>query len=142
MNEPAKPPPDQPPRTGHETTDASPAVIGLFALGLVIMIALVLPLLNWIYWRMEASAERRDVPLSSMAGKQVVPEPRLETDTTADLTRLRASEDERLSSYGWVDAEHKAVRIPVDRAIEILAERGLPEPEGPLEMPNNEGKPQ
>jgi hypothetical protein len=135
MNRPHDPSP------GHERTDASPLVIGLFALGLVMMIVVVLLLLHWIFWRMETSAERKDAPPSSMAGQHAIPEPRLQADPTADLGRLRSSEDERLSTYGWIDAEHTAARIPIDRAIEILAERGLPEPNGPLEMPKEEEKP-
>ncbi len=31
-----------------------------------------------------------------------------------------------LKSYGWIDRDKGVVRIPIDRAIEILAERGLP----------------
>jgi hypothetical protein len=138
MSEPVKLPPDPPPNAGHERTDASPFFVGLFALGLVLMIALVLPLLSWIFWRMEASAVRSDAPPSPIAGKQEIPEPRLETDRRADLARLRASEDERHSSYGWIDAQQRVVHIPIDRAIEILAERGLSEPEGPLELPRKE----
>jgi hypothetical protein len=31
-----------------------------------------------------------------------------------------------LKSYGWIDRDKGVVHIPIDRAIEILAERGLP----------------
>jgi hypothetical protein len=37
----------------------------------------------------------------------------------------------RLSSYGWVDREAGIVRIPIDRAMDLLAERGLPARAGP-----------
>jgi hypothetical protein len=54
------------------------------------------------------------------------PEPRLEPFPLAPGQRLRAEEDAILTSYGWVDENGGFARIPIDRAIEILAARGLP----------------
>ena len=133
MNEPVlQSSPDPHNRAGHETTDASPFYIGLFALGLVLMIALVLPLLGWVFWRFEAAARRADPAQSPLAGEQTAPEPRLQSEPAAELASLRRAEDRRLSSYGWIDPQQREVRVPIERAIEILAERGLPEPQGPL----------
>ena len=42
---------------------------------------------------------------------------------------MREEERDRLSSYGWVDRKAGIARIPVDRAIEILAKKGLPTPQ-------------
>jgi len=138
MNDPAMQPlldPHQ--HVGHETTDASPFYVGLFALGLTLMIALVLPLLGWIFWRYEAAAKRADAPQSPLLGELTPPRPVLQNDPAADLTLFRREEEQRLSSYGWIDPDKRIVRIPIERAIEILSERGLPEPEGSLEPPAN-----
>jgi Zn-dependent metalloprotease len=54
------------------------------------------------------------------------PSPRLQDDNTRDLKMMRANEDKVLQSYTWIDKNSGAVRIPVARAMEILAERGLP----------------
>ncbi|HYR46504.1 MAG TPA: hypothetical protein VER78_05820 [Thermoanaerobaculia bacterium] len=54
------------------------------------------------------------------------PEPRLEPFPLAPGLRLRAEEDAILTTYGWVDKKAGVARIPIDRAMEILAERGLP----------------
>jgi hypothetical protein len=40
---------------------------------------------------------------------------------------MRADEDQILGSYGWIDRERGIVRLPIDRAIALLAEKGLPE---------------
>lgn len=137
MNDPLPLPPPEPQRhVGHETTDVSPFSIGLFALGLVLMIALLLPLLAWMFWRLEAHAQRADPPPNPLASDQPPPAPRLQVDPAADLARLRRAEQHTLSSYGWIDQEQRVVRIPVDRAIEILAQRGLPEPKGPSHAVN------
>ena len=36
------------------------------------------------------------------------------------------AEEAALNSYGWVDKDAGIVKIPVDRAMEILAKKGLP----------------
>lgn len=54
------------------------------------------------------------------------PEPRLEPLPLAPGQRLRAEEDAILTTYAWVDKNAGFARIPIDRAIEILAARGLP----------------
>jgi hypothetical protein len=40
-----------------------------------------------------------------------------------DFTR---EEDEKVHTYGWVNANRGVVKIPVERAIDLLAERGIP----------------
>ena len=54
------------------------------------------------------------------------PEPRLQTNPRQDLSNLRAREDALLNSYGWVDKNTGVVRIPIERAMQLIVERGLP----------------
>lgn len=55
------------------------------------------------------------------------PSPRLETDDgMQDLTDLHSREDLLLDHYTRIDGEPGKVRIPIDRAMEIIAQRGLP----------------
>ena len=42
------------------------------------------------------------------------------------LAALRAEETHTLTTYGWVDAQAGIVRIPIDRAMELLVARGMP----------------
>lgn len=44
----------------------------------------------------------------------------------AALTDFRAKEEAILTTYGWADRNTGAVHIPIDRAKELLLERGLP----------------
>lgn len=55
------------------------------------------------------------------------PRPRLEVKPGASLTELRAVEDVDLNSYGWIDRNAGTVRIPIDRAMRLLLDRGLPD---------------
>jgi hypothetical protein len=54
------------------------------------------------------------------------PAPQLETDERTELNDVRLREEDTLSTYGWVDEKAGTVHIPIERAMEILAERGLP----------------
>jgi hypothetical protein len=54
------------------------------------------------------------------------PEPRLEPFPLAPGQKLRAEEDAILTTYAWVDKKAGVARIPIDRAIDFVAERGLP----------------
>ena len=39
---------------------------------------------------------------------------------------MRAAEEQVLTTYGWVDQQKGVVRVPIDRAIDLLAQKGLP----------------
>jgi hypothetical protein len=54
------------------------------------------------------------------------PEPRLQTSPVPNRKLIVEQETQRLSTYGWVNQKSGVVRIPVDQAMKLLAERGLP----------------
>jgi hypothetical protein len=68
----------------------------------------------------QASSQPRS-PFSSIT--VVPPEPRLQVAPAEDLRALRAREEEVLRTYGWVNREKGVVRIPIERAMELLVER-------------------
>ena len=51
------------------------------------------------------------------------PEPLLQINPSTDLQRFRAHEEELLDTYGWIDRDKRVVRIPIDRAMELMAQR-------------------
>jgi hypothetical protein len=56
----------------------------------------------------------------------VPPAPRLEVRPQEDLKQVRERESQLLQGYGWIDRDAGVARIPIDRAMAILAERGWP----------------
>ena len=54
------------------------------------------------------------------------PPPRLQTYPFDDIKELRKNENNVLEHYAWVDKNAGVVRIPIERAIEVLAAKGLP----------------
>jgi hypothetical protein len=54
------------------------------------------------------------------------PAPRLQVDPAVDLDQVRRSQTEMLNSYGWAAKATGKVRVPIDRAMDMLIERQLP----------------
>jgi hypothetical protein len=112
------------PHAGHETTDVNVWAVGKFAIGLVIVcvvsLVLLFGLMKFFQSREETSVANTVEPA------KLFPEPQLQKAPIPDLKAIRAEEDKLLNGYAWVDQKQGIVRIPVERAIEVLAKRGLP----------------
>ncbi len=113
---------------GHEERDADIRALVLFALSLITTIIVVLFLVKWAFQAFPRPEAEITAPYSARLGgaAEVPPEPRLQVNAPEDLRKMRAQEDEVLNSYGWVDKQKGIIRIPIDRAIDLLGQRGLP----------------
>ena len=56
----------------------------------------------------------------------IPPAPRIEVAPFEEYQRMKVREDHILNSYAWVDKGSGTVRVPIDRAIDLLATKGLP----------------
>ena len=52
--------------------------------------------------------------------------PRLQLKPPEDLNNFRAGEETALNNYGWINQTAGVVRIPIERAMDLVLERGLP----------------
>lgn len=120
-------PPDA--SVGHEERDVYAGPIALAALGLAVIgvaaFVLMLMLFNFLA-AMESRQSAAPSPLAALYGMKEPPEPRLQVTPLHDLVALRARDAAALAGYAWVDREAGVVQIPIERAIAVLAERGLP----------------
>jgi hypothetical protein len=119
------------PEHGHETSDVSISAIVKFGVALAIATAVVGVGMWGLLRFFEVRRDEREVPVPSMvaANLQRTPSgPRLEADPLAPRRAVQAREDAVLTSYGWVDPKAGVARIPIDRAMELLVQRGLPPP--------------
>lgn len=111
----------------HEKSDISarPVIIGGIVIGLILIVAacVVLAFFDCFAAR-EARLSPPANPLAAAAGPRMPPAPRLQAQPIEDLRELRAAEDNLLYHYGWVDKSAGVVRIPITRAIDIVAARG------------------
>ncbi len=70
-----------------------------------------------------------DAPPLTNAGPQSVarfPEPRLQTDDVADMSKLKAEEEMKLHPAKPYQSSDGAIHIDIDQAMALVAQRGLP----------------
>jgi len=120
-------PPRNNPEVAHERSDVNVRLILVFG-GALLVVAIVVHLV--LYWLLqyynEGSQVRRPVASVPSPPESISPAPRLQVAPQADMARMRAAEERELQSYGWVDRDKQVIRIPIDRAMQLIAERGLP----------------
>jgi hypothetical protein len=115
------------PSVGHERTDANAIAISKFAIALAFGIVLVMGILYFVFDYF-AGREQRDSPKAApMAAEQprLPPEPRLQPTPQLDLKAMRDAEENVLNNYGWVDPDRGIARIPIDQALNIMAQKGF-----------------
>jgi hypothetical protein len=111
----------------HEVRDVQIKPILGFGIGLIVITLGVLALMGVTFDALSARRSEQNVPPSPLAKPaSPFPEPRLQVAPAQDLQKLLAEENAVLSSYGWVNRARGVVRIPIDRAMDLLVERGLP----------------
>jgi hypothetical protein len=87
--------------------------VGLGTLGLVAAVLGVV----WLF-QQSGGLRRTIAPPTRFAP------PQLQSDPAGDLRDYQAAQRARLEGYAWADRERGLVRIPVARAMEIIAGRG------------------
>lgn len=117
--------------TAFESPEVNARVVVACALGLALFVAMSLTLLGIYYIKAFVNAP----PAPSRA----FPAPRLETRVGQSFDPLRQAQTRRLHEYAWVDRKNGLVRIPVERAMELVAARGAKayDPVGPPPSPQS-----
>ena len=128
------------PETRYERRDLSPHGVLLFLVGLAVTSVLIYFVLWGFYAYLNGfhgKQARMPSPLQTahdnMNTERVVqgfPQPQLQPNPAADLNKFRAQEEEILNSYGWADQQAGIAHIPIEQAIDIIAQRGLPVRQG------------
>ena len=117
----------------HETTDVSIKWIAVVLSAFVVSAVVLHFALAGLQVGFKKQTERLDRRLPGRIAEPAIstaitrfPDPTLQTSSRDDLQAFRACEEAQLNEYGWIDKTAGVVRIPIDRAIDILSERGLP----------------
>jgi hypothetical protein len=123
----------------YEKTDAHAGDTyraGFYILGVMVLTALVLVPMYRFLGRSEARDQKPGASLVRPdAGAAVPAFPKLVASEPAVLAEHRAQEDAFLASYGWVEKDKGIARMPIEAAMKIVAERGLPSFPAPAPAP-------
>jgi len=125
---------------GHELRDVRPRPVLIFAVSLLAALVAV----QWLAWksllflqRYEDSQNQINFPAHPLSAVMptIPPDPRLEPEPShdvlplADLTEVKTREQALIgpNAWGWADSSHHFARIPVQQAIDLAVEHGLPD---------------
>jgi hypothetical protein len=106
------------------------AIFGVLA-GLVLLVALSFGGVFAFGGFLRSRSVARDpepLPLAEANAPRPRPRAALQADPTADMKAFARKEEAALTSYAWVDRANGVAQVPVSRALELVAERGLPVP--------------
>jgi len=132
--------------TGHggfERRDIGVGGVLYFLLGLAVFGLITHFLMTGLYSYLEKRTEAQQAPISPLVKnapadtrhlsvdykdylRQNFPSPQLEIDERNQLDKVRLDEAQTLSTYDYIDQKAGTVRIPIDRAMDLIAQRGLP----------------
>jgi hypothetical protein len=113
----------------HERKDVD--VLSLLTIAVLLFFScMIISLLVWAmmhYFKLHEPAKTPGQANLPLTRAEQFPNPRLQIKGAVDLANLRAAEEADLDSYGWVDRNSGTVRIPIDQAMQLLLQRGLPD---------------
>ncbi len=131
----------------YERRDIGSGGVLYFLASLAIAGLVVYFVVNGIFWYLNRRFEAEQTPVSPLVTnaptdtrrippqygndyekylKEGFPAPQLEVNERTQLSDIRLREEDTLSTYSWIDQKAGTVRIPIDRAMDLLAQRGLP----------------
>lgn len=108
-------------------SDLNVRAVVLVAVGLA-GLTLAVQAVLWLHLQGLWAARRAEMPPPSPVARalpEAPPEPRLQTSPQEELKTLRAVEEARLHGWGWVDRRSGVVRIPIERAMELVVSEGV-----------------
>ena len=124
---PPLPPPRESVEKGHEPETTNVVGVAVAAVLLLVVVGGVLAAVAGLYGSLASEGRTADGGTTFVdAFQPLPPEPRLQHDPAVDLQQLHARSMVMLHTYGWADRSRGAVRLPIERAMDLVARRGLP----------------
>lgn len=115
-------------KRGYEDSSVSVKQLFAFAMGIVamVLVGVLVSALTFKFFVRHTPMGPSASPFEKEDARDMPPDLRLQTKAPEDLKNYRDSQDKILAGYGWVDSKAGVVRIPVDRAMELLLQKGYP----------------
>jgi hypothetical protein len=119
------------PEVTYEKRDVNARVILYFVLVLFLVLAVTLISMRGLFGYFSATQNLGPGASPFDNSRTLPPTPRLQVEPAADLNQMRQTREEMLNSYGWADKTSGTVRVPIERAMDMLIERKLPVRQSP-----------
>ncbi len=117
-------------RAGHELTDVKVAPLLQFGVMLAVIVVLTMWGMLKAHDAMEAYFARSSAPAHPMQSSGGAPVgPRLQVNEARDYKIFRDAQQAQTvgdSAYAWIDQPADVVQVPIDRAMELVLQQGLP----------------
>jgi hypothetical protein len=128
------------PSPGYETRDAN--VRGVFGFLVVLSIVLVFTaIVCWGVFKYYSASRASLTPTSPFSNTRQLPAgPQLQVNPRQDLLNFRAQQEQSLESYSWENKDDGTVRVPIERAMEMLLKQGLPVAPGASSADTSQGE--
>ena len=122
----------------YEHQDLSPRGVIYFFFGLIALLAVIYAIAFGMYRFLDSYNHANQATMSPMVAPeadtravtdkdtQAFPEPRLEKNERTELREFIEDQDRKLAAYDWMDKDKGIVQIPIDRAMDLIVQRGLP----------------
>jgi hypothetical protein len=117
------------PHVHHEIGDVNARALTKFGMTMTALITIFMFGLYGMFQYLknrEAEAGLPKSPSALVNAQKLPPQPRLQAYPRRDMTEFKADEQRILGQYALIDPDKGVVRIPVDRAMDLIAQRGLP----------------
>ena len=123
---------------GFEREDLSARSVMYFMAGLVIFAAVIYVIVFGMYRFLDTYQKTHQAAISPLVTPQAdtrnateentksFPQPRLEENERSQLRGVIQDQDRKIETYDWVDKDRGVVKIPIERAMDLLVQRGLP----------------
>ena len=132
---------------GYERSDIGVSTVVYFLIVLAIACLLIYFIVRGVFSYLEKRSAAEQKPISPLVTnvpedtrrippqygsnyekylREGFPAPQLEVNERTELNDERLREENTLSTYDYIDKNAGTVRIPIDRAMELLAQRRLP----------------
>jgi hypothetical protein len=117
------------PRQRHEVRDVNIWAISKVGIGLIITtiasVAIVWGMFAYLRVEYNAQPPERGIDVNAMKWP-AKPNLQYNVDEARNQAEYRSTEQQTLNDYSWVDQQHTQVKIPINRAIDELVQKGLP----------------
>lgn len=112
--------------TAYEGIDLATRPIFGFGIALAAVVLIVAGVLLWQFQLLDTQAASGQAPLHPLAAEtEEPPEPRLLADPRAHYDEYLTEQRARLSEPAWLDKDAGTVRVPIERAMELVIEQGF-----------------